>query len=80
MIAPTKNSQVQANGRGDRRWEATELLLNVIISKQGGYHQDQANFSGVCRLAATERRSKETAKANVFRARQPPGIADNGAE
>ena len=47
-------------------------------SRQGRYCQGQANFSDVCRWAATDRRSNENRQRD--RAHQTPENADNIAE
>ena len=51
----------------------TGILLNP-----SGYNQGSEKFSGVCRQMATECRTKKNPE--LSRARQPPGIADDGAE
>ena len=69
VIAPTKNSRIQANSRGNRGWTA----IARAIPKLPDQCQGQTNFSVI---VATKRRSKESHQSYNYRAHQPPGIAD----
>ena len=79
VIAPTKNSRIQANSRGNRGWTAIARAIPKLPD-QSEQCQGQANFSVIFRWAATKRRSKESHQSYNYRAHQPPGICKRSTE